>query len=195
MPKQQRLKKEQLFRSRKFRIALLLLLAILLLPNFNYVHGEEDDEDDEVETSDLGWGAVALFVISSTPVMLLEISKRMIRILSNNPRYLQLRNLTRDFYRSVRKPFTYIHYFAGFCAVFVTVFHGLPLVVYDSSQSITGLVSVIAFILYIVTGLIAKIPISANRNLRTTRRIGRKLHTNLIIFVIIIILHIFHVAD
>ncbi|MFW9924693.1 MAG: hypothetical protein ACFFDW_15535 [Candidatus Thorarchaeota archaeon] len=184
--------------SKKLLFIILILIIGLIVFQFSIANVSADDEDEgdddhEGISFDLGWAAVGLLVVSSVYVIFYQTFK-LINRFSDEGRFAEVKNNYGNFFRTIRKPLLYIHYLSGFSALVVLIIHGIILTDGEPSAVAIGWASGAIYIFYILTGILLWLRVKPFWSNKTIRKILYFLHRSLIVFGIIIILHIIHLA-
>lgn len=96
----------------------------------------------------------------------------------------------------MRKPLRALHYCAGITAIIILLTHGISLILIeaDAEKVIIGLITASIYLFYVVSGIIIKVILKKSKKALKLRKFLFKIHTSLIIFCIIGLTHIAHVA-
>jgi hypothetical protein len=176
---------------------LVLVLVILLVSSTSIVADDDDDDDeddDELEdiSKSLGWASVGLFAVSIIYIVLYQTFK-LTRRISDESRLINFKTNYGTFFRKIRKPFLYIHYISGLLALGVLLVHGIILTK-DDTEAVIGWVTAGVYIFYILTGLVLWFKIIPPKRKPKFWKAVLYIHRSLLLFVIIIVIHIIHLA-
>lgn len=171
------------------------LLVQNMIVNVTADDDEDDNGDDEFEdlSSSLGWASVGLFVISSLYIVFYQ-TFRISRKFSDEGNFASLKENIRVVFLKIRKPFLYTHYFAGFFALVTLLIHGILLTRADEEPVAVGWATGAIYIFYILTGIILWLKIKPFWSWKKIRKSLLYVHRSLLLFAIVIIIHIVHLA-
>jgi hypothetical protein len=155
---------------------------------------DEDDNDFKDRAKNLGVAALGLFSVSIVYVFFYQIFINSKKILPKNDKFDERRAKIQKTFLKVKKPLSLIHFFAGGTAIILLLIHGTTLIVEGNIKAILGLSTASLYITFGITGLIIKVVLKKFKKPKKLRRTLFKFHTSLIIFIIIISLHVTHVA-
>ena len=156
----------------------------------------EDEEDDDFKdrAKNLGMVAIGLFSVSILYVFFYQTFINSKKILPKNDKFEERRAKIQKTFLKVKKPLSLLHFFAGGTAIILLVVHGATLIVEGNIKAILGLTTASLYLIFGITGIIIKVVLKKLKRLKKLRRTLFKFHTSLIIFIIIISLHIAHIA-
>ena len=181
-------------------VLLILFVIVLIIQNsvISVVADDEDDEDEEDDdfediSENLAWASVGLFVVSSVYVLLYQ-AFRITRKFSDEGNMSEFKNNYRNFFLKIRKPLLYIHYIAGLAALVTLLIHGILLTKGDDEPIAVGWATAGIYIFYILTGVILWLKVKPLWSWRKVRKSLLYIHRSLLLFAIVIIIHIVHVA-
>ncbi len=156
---------------------------------------EDEDEDDfKDRAKNLGVAALGLFSVSIIYVFFYQTFINSKKILPKNDKFDERRAKIQKTFLKVKKPLSLLHFFAGGTAIILLIIHGATLIVEGNVKAILGLTTASLYLAFGITGLIIKVVLKKIKRLKKLRKSLFKFHTSLIIFLIIISLHIAHVA-
>jgi hypothetical protein len=155
---------------------------------------DEDDNDFKDRAKNLGVAALGLFSASIIYVFFYQTFINSKKILPKNDKFDERRAKIQKTFLKVKKPLSLLHFFAGGTAIILLVIHGTTLIVEGNIKAILGLTTASLYLAFGITGLIIKVVLKKIKRLKKLRKPLFKFHTSLIIFLIIISLHIAHVA-
>jgi len=186
------------FSSTRLLFILMVLFITILIVQTSIIQVRADDENEDDDDSkgisnSLAWASVGLFVISSIYILLYQ-TFRITRNFSDEGNFSNLKNNYRIFFLKIRKPFLYIHYIAGFLALVTLLIHGILLTKGDEEPVAIGWATGAIYIFYILTGLILWLKVKPFWKWNKMRKSLMYIHRSLILFAIVIIIHIVHVA-
>ena len=174
---------------------ILTIFALGLICVSSTAVAEDEDEDDfKDRAKNLGVAALGLFSMSIIYVFFHQIFINSKKILPKNDKFDERRAKIQKTFLKVKKPLSLIHFFAGGTAIILLLIHGTTLIVEGNIKAILGLSTASLYITFGITGLIIKVVLKKFKKPKKLRRTLFKFHTSLIIFIIIISLHITHVA-
>jgi len=156
----------------------------------------EDGEDDDFKdrAKNLGVAALGLFSVSIIYVFFYQTFINSKKILPKNDKFEERRAKIQKTFLKVKKPLSLLHFFAGGTAIILLIIHGATLIVEGNVKAILGLTTASLYLAFGITGLIIKVVLKKIKRLKKLRKSLFKFHTSLIIFLIIISLHIAHIA-
>ena len=156
----------------------------------------EDGEDDDFKdrAKNLGVAALGLFSVSIIYVFFYQTFINSKKILPKNDKFEERRAKIQKAFLKVKKPLSLLHFFAGGTAITLLVIHGATLIVEGNIKAILGLTTASLYLTLGITGIIIKVVLKKIKKLKKLRKPLFRFHTSLIIFIIIISLHIAHVA-
>ena len=156
----------------------------------------EDGEDDDFKdrAKNLGVAALGLFSVSIIYVLFYQTFINSKKILPKNDKFEERRAKIQKTFLKVKKPLSLLHFFAGGTAIILLLIHGATLIVEGNFKAILGLTTASHYLIFGITGIIIKVVLKKLKRLKKLRRTLFKFHTSLIIFIIIISLHIAHIA-
>ncbi|NHK30930.1 MAG: hypothetical protein FK730_06225 [Asgard group archaeon] len=169
---------------------------MLLISTTNITADDDDDDEDDDEFEDisnsLGWASVGLFAVSVIYIVFYQAFK-LTRRISDESRLANFKTNYGTFFRRIRKPILYIHYISGLLALGVLLVHGIMLTK-DDTEAIIGWVTAGVYIFYILTGLVLWFKIIPPKRKPKFRKAVLYVHRSLLLFVIVIVIHIIHLA-
>ncbi len=156
----------------------------------------EDGEDDDFKdrAKNLGVAALGLFSVSIIYVFFYQTFINSKKILPKNDKFEERRAKIQKTFLKVKKPLSLLHFFAGGTAIILLLIHGATLIVEGNIKAILGLTTASLYLIFGITGITIKVVLKKIKKLKKLRRTLFKFHTSLIIFIIIISLHIAHIA-
>ena len=176
-------------------VLILTIFALGLICVSSTAVAEDEDEDGfKDRAKNLGVAALGLFSVSIVYVFFYQIFINSKKILPKNDKFDERRAKIQKTFLKVKKPLSLIHFFAGGTAIILLLIHGTTLIVEGNIKAILGLSTASLYITFGITGLIIKVVLKKFKKPKKLRRTLFKFHTSLIIFIIIISLHITHVA-
>ena len=182
--------------SLKIVLVFVIFAFGLVCVSLTAVAEDEDEEDNDFKdrAKNLGVAALGLFSVSIVYVFFYQIFINSKKILPKNDKFDERRAKIQKTFLKVKKPLSLIHFFAGGTAIILLLIHGTTLIVEGNIKAILGLSTASLYITFGITGLIIKVVLKKFKKPKKLRRTLFKFHTSLIIFIIIISLHITHVA-
>ena len=182
----------------KFSLKVVLILMIFTLGimcvSSTAVAEDEDEDDFKDRAKNLGVAALGLFSVSIIYVFFYQTFINSKKILPKNDKFDERRAKIQKTFLKVKKPLSLLHFFAGGTAIILLIIHGATLIVEGNVKAILGLTTASLYLAFGITGLIIKVVLKKIKRLKKLRKSLFKFHTSLIIFLIIISLHIAHVA-
>jgi hypothetical protein len=176
----------------RFKILLLMFFLILIqLISISTANGQDDFDDTAIN---IGWFAVALFSITVIYVIFYQLFINSRKILPKNDKYDSRREKIKKTYLKVKKPLSYVHYIAPVTAFIILLFHGSILIWNNTEKTIIGLIAGSFYLLYVILGFLIKVVLKKSKKFLKVRKNLFKLHTQLIILVIVGSITIAHLA-
>jgi len=178
------------------KIILVLTIFALSLVCVSSLAVAEDEEDDDFKdrAKNLGLVAIGLFSVSIIYVFFYQTFINSKRFLPKNDKFEERRAKIQKTFLKVKKPLSLLHYFAGFTAIVLLLIHGTSLIGEVNTKAILGLTTASLYLFFGIVGIIIKVILKKLKKPKKLRRSLFKIHTNLIIFIIIISFHIVHIA-
>jgi len=155
---------------------------------------DEDNDDFKDRAKNLGVAALGLFSASIIYVFFYQTFINSKKILPKNDKFEERRAKIQKTFLKVKKPLSLLHFFAGGTAIILLLIHGTTLIVEGIIKALLGLTTASLYLTFGITGIIIKVVLKKFKKPKKLRRTLFKFHTSLIIFIIIISLHIAHVA-
>ena len=186
----------QALNKRSLKIVLVFVIFALGLVCLSSIGVAEDEDDDDFKdrAKNLGVAALGLFSASIIYVLFYQIFINSKKILPKNDKFDERRAKIQKTFLKVKKTLSLVHFFAGGTAIILLLIHGTTLIVEGNIKAILGLTTASLYLSFGITGLIIKVVLKKIKRLKKLRKPLFKFHTSLIIFIIIISLHIAHVA-
>ena len=186
----------QALNKRSLKIVLVFVIFALGLVCLSSIGVAEDDDDDDFKdrAKNLGVAALGLFSASIIYVLFYQIFINSKKILPKNDKFDERRAKIQKTFLKVKKTLSLLHFFAGGTAIILLLIHGTTLIVEGNIKAILGLTTASLYLSFGITGLIIKVVLKKIKRLKKLRKPLFKFHTSLIVFIIIISLHIAHVA-
>jgi len=182
----------------KFSLKVVLILMIFTLGimcvSSTAVAEDEDEDDFKDRAKNLGVAALGLFSVSIIYVFFYQIFINSKKILPKNDKFDERRAKIQKTFLKVKKPLSLLHFFTGGTAIILLLIHGTTLIVEGNIKAILGLTTASLYLTFGITSLTIKVVLKKFKKPKKLRRTLFKFHTSLIIFIIIISLHIAHVA-
>ena len=188
--------KFQLLNKYSLKIILILMIFTLGVICVSSIAVAEDEEDNDFKdrAKNLGVAALGLFSASIIYVFFYQTFINSKKILPKNDKFDERRARIQKTFLKVKKPLSLLHFFAGGTAIILLLIHGTTLIVEGNIKAILGLTTASLYLSFGITGLIIKVVLKKFKKPKKLRRTLFRFHTSLIIFIIIISLHIAHVA-
>jgi hypothetical protein len=186
----------QTLNQRIFKIIILLLLSILVITCVTQSVVAEDGEQDDFKdrAKNFGFVAIGLFSVSIIYVVFYQTFINSKKILPKNEKFEERRSRIQKTFLKVKKPLSLLHYFAGFTALILLLIHGTLLIEEGNVKAILGLTTASLYLFFVIIGITIKVVLKKLKKPKKLRKTLFKVHTNLIIFILIISLHIVHIA-
>jgi len=186
----------QALNKRYLKVLLILMIFALGLICVSSIAVAEDEEDDDFKdrAKNMGVVAIGLFSVSIIYVFFYQTFINSKKILPKNDKFEERRAKIQKTFLKVKKPLSLLHYFAGFTAIILLVIHGTSLIGEGNIKAILGLTTASIYLFFGTTGIIIKVVLKKLKRLKKLRRTLFKIHTNLIIFILILSFHIVHIA-
>ncbi|MBY8981034.1 MAG: hypothetical protein KGD72_11635 [Candidatus Lokiarchaeota archaeon] len=178
------------------KIVLIVLIFTLGVICVSSIAVAEDEEEDDFKdrAKNLGVAALGLFSVSIIYVFFYQTFINSKKILPKNDKFEGRRAKIQKTFLKVKKPLSLLHFFAGGTAIILLLIHGATLIVEGNIKAVLGLTTASLYLIFGITGIIIKVVLKKLKRLKKLRRTLFKFHTSLIIFIIIISLHIAHIA-
>ena len=176
-----------------FLIVLIFTLGVICVSSIAVAEDEEED-DFKDRAKNLGVAALGLFSVSIIYVFFHQTFINSKKILPKNDKFEERRAKIQKTFLKVKKPLSLLHFFAGGTAIILLIIHGATLIVEGNIKAILGLTTASLYLSFGITGIIIKVVLKKIKRLKKLRKPLFKFHTSLIIFIIIISLHIAHIA-
>ena len=183
------------FRAKK--ISLLFFMGFFMILEFIPNVLANGDEFDDSNAGDFGWVAVGLFSLSILYVIFYHSFINSSKLARRNEKFEGLRDINRKIFLKVKKPLSYLHYIAGLIAIGIILTHGITLIMIGESDTlkiILGIITASVYVYYVLLGLVIKVVLKKAKKLSKLKMTLYKVHTNLIIIMLIGALHIAHLA-
>jgi len=182
------------FNKFSLKVVLILMIFTLGIMCVSSTAVAEDEDDFEDRAKNLGVAALGLFSVSIIYVFFYQTFINSKKILPKNDKFDERRAKIQKIFLKVKKPLSLLHFFAGGTAIILLIIHGATLIVEGNVKAILGLTTASLYLAFGITGLIIKVVLKKIKRLKKLRKSLFKFHTSLIIFLIIISLHIAHIA-
>ena len=186
----------QALNKRYLKVVLILMIFALGVIWVSSATVAEDEEDDDIKdrAKNLGVAAMGLFSISIIYVIFYQTFINSKKFLPKNDKFEERRAKIQKTFLKVKKPLSLLHYFTGFTAIILLLIHGTLLIGEANIKAILGLITASLYLFFGTTGIIIKIILKKSKRSKKLRRTLFKVHTNLLIFILIISFHIAHIA-
>jgi hypothetical protein len=171
---------------------MFLLLAISLSSSVAYA--EDDGEGEHEGEGELGTTAFAIFGVCCIYIIVYQIFILSRKLPKEDERSEKLKKSIGDFHKIVRKPLSLLHYIAGTIAIVILWIHGLSLIGEEGAQVVYGVTTASLLTFFVVSGLIIKLMPGKSKVVIGLKKILRKIHTNLIFFLIVLAPHLIHIS-
>jgi hypothetical protein len=182
--------------KRYLEVVLILTIFALgvMCVSSTVVAEDEEDNDFKDRAKNLGVAALGLFSVSIIYVFFYQTFINSKKILPKNDKFEERRAKIQKTFLKVKKPLSLLHFFAGGTAIILLIIHGATLIVEGNIKAILGLTTASFYLFLGTTGIIIKVVLKKLKKPKKLRRTLFKTHTNLILFILIISLHIAHIA-
>ena len=189
-------KNSQTLNQRNYKVVILFLVSFLIVTCVTQTVVADDGEDDDFKdrAKNFGFVAIGLFSLSIIYVVFYQTFINSKKILPKNEKYEERRAKIQKTFLKVKKPLSLLHYFAGSIAIILLSIHGTSLIGEGNIKAILGLTTASLYLFLVILGSTIKIVLKKIKKPKNIRRTLFKIHTTLIVFVLIISLHIFHIA-
>ncbi|MFW9948679.1 MAG: hypothetical protein ACFFKA_00965 [Candidatus Thorarchaeota archaeon] len=189
-------KSPQNLHQKKFNLVILLLLSFLVLTCVTQIVVAEDGGDDDYKdrAKNFGFVAIGLFSVSIIYVIFYQTFINSKKILPKNEKFEERRAKIQKTFLKVKKPLSLLHYFAGSTALILLLIHGTSLIGEGNIKAILGLTTASLYLFFVIMGITIKLVLKKLKRPKKLKRTLFKVHTNLIISVLIISIHIIHIA-
>ena len=189
-------KSPQNLNHKKFKLGILLLLSFIVLTCVTQVVVAEDGGDDDYKdrAKNFGFVAIGLFSVSIIYVIFYQTFINSKKILPKNEKFEERRAKIQKTFLKFKKPLSLLHYFAGSTALILLLTHGTSLIGEGNIKAILGLTTASLYLFFVIIGITIKVVLKKLKRPKKLKRTLFRVHTNLIIFVLIISIHIIHIA-
>lgn len=154
-----------------------------------------DDNNDIVDLAGkFGWAAVGLIFLVIIYVFFYQLFLKSRKILPKNDKFDKRMNKIKNLYIKVKKPLSFLHYFAALTVVIILLFHGVPLIGNEAEKVIPGLVAGISYFFYVILGILIKVVLRKSKKGLKLRKFLFKFHTQLMILILVGLITIVHLA-
>jgi hypothetical protein len=177
-----------------FLILIVIALVFTSVSLSTVANGGDDDDDFKDRAKNFGVAAIGLFSVSIIYVVFYQTFINSKKILPQNDKFEVRRAKIQTLFLKVKKPLSLIHYFAGFTAIILVLIHGLSLIGEGNIKAYLGLTTASFYLFFVILGIIIKVVLKKLKRPKKLRRTLFKVHTSLIIFVVIISLHVIHIV-
>ncbi|MBY9015584.1 MAG: hypothetical protein KGD68_07835 [Candidatus Lokiarchaeota archaeon] len=186
----------QALNKRYLKVVLILMIFALVLTSVSMktVANGEDEDDFKDNAKNFGVVAIGLFSVSIIYVAFYQTFINSKKILPKNDKFEERFAKIQKVFLKVKEPLSLLHYFAGFTALILLTIHGTLLIGEDNIKAILGLTTASLYIFFGTTGIIIKVVLKKLKKPKKLRRTLFKVHTNLIILILIISIHIIHIT-
>lgn len=177
-----------------FLISMIITLVFTSVSLTAVANGGDEDDDFKDRAKNFGVAAIGLFSVSIIYVVFYQTFINSKKILPQNDKFEARRAKIQKLFLKVKKPLSLIHYFAGFTAIILVVIHGLSLIGEGNIKAYLGLTTASFYLFFVILGITIKVVLKKLKRPKKLRRTLFKVHTSLIIFVVIISLHVVHIV-
>lgn len=178
-----------------FTVFLLISASFLKLGVAEDEEDEEDEEDDDDDKAeDLGVAAFGLFAISLIYPFFFQIMRVTLKLNKEKERNTKFKKGYLKFFNVVRKPLQWSHYLAGMVGIVLLSIHGIGLLSEDDGQAVLGIITGVLLAFYVLSGIIIKVVLVKVRRARKLKKILFYIHRSAILILIVLGIHIAHVA-
>jgi len=175
--------------TKKITLILLGFLFINLLISTSVANGNDDNKIAQ----NLGWAAVGLISAAILYIIFYQLFINSRKILPKNDKLEKRRDSIKKIYLKVKKPLSLLHYLAVFIAIIILLIHGALLIRNQNENVILGLLAGSFYITFAVIGFIIKVVLKTPKKTIKLKKNLFKVHSSIIIFIIIIALTIAHI--
>ncbi|MBY9021221.1 MAG: hypothetical protein KGD67_09195 [Candidatus Lokiarchaeota archaeon] len=177
-----------------FLISMIITLVFTSVSLTAVANDGDEDDDFKDRAKNFGVAAIGLFSVSIIYVVFYQTFINSKKILPQNDKFEARRAKIQKLFLKVKKPLSLIHYFAGFTAIILVVIHGLSLIGEGNIKAYLGLTTASFYLFFVILGITIKVVLKKLKRPKKLRRTLFKVHTSLIIFVVIISLHVVHIV-
>ncbi|MHA1109901.1 MAG: hypothetical protein ACTSRE_02275 [Promethearchaeota archaeon] len=150
-------------------------------------------EDDTIKN--LGVAAFALFAISLVYVFFSQIMRFTMKLNKEKERNVKFKENYLKFFKVIRKPLLIVHYLASTTAIILLAIHGISMLPENNEQAVLGIITGSFLAFYIITGIIMKFILPKLKKAKNIRKYMYFIHRSLIVILIVLAIHIAHVAS
>ncbi len=175
-------------------LSLFFIFLLSISISSSYARAEDEDDDGEDNAKDLGEIAFALFAVACIYIAVYQIFILSRKLPKDNERAEQIKKKIGDFHKLVKKPLSLLHYGAASAAIIFLWIHGSALIGEDNSMAAIGLTTASLLTFFVLSGLIIKLTHGKGKVAITLKKVLYKIHTNLIIFLVVLIPHLIHIS-
>ena len=182
-------------RAKRYKRILLIIAFFLIFIQIISISVANDLDDGNAQ--DMGWVSIGLFAVSILYVIVYHAFLNANKLARKNEKFNGLRDASRNVFMKAKKPLSYLHYLAGFVAVAVILTHGISLILiggFDPLKITIGITMASIYVYYVVLGFLIKVVLKNPKRGAKLKKIFYKVHTNLIIIILVGVLHIIHLA-
>ena len=173
----------------------ILVSMLFLLISIGFVKlgiaGEWEDDD----AKDMGVAAFGLFGISLIYVFFFQIMRLTLKLNKDKERNVKFKEGYMKFFNAVRKPLQWIHYLAGTTGIILIGIHGIGMLPEDNSQAVLGIITGAFLAFYVLSGLMIKVVLPKVKKARKLKKFLFFIHRSAIPILVVLAIHIAHVAD
>ena len=174
-------------------IGLFLFLFTVSL-SVSFITAEDGEEGDDDSGGDLGVAAIALFSIGALYVIIFQIFLLSTKLPKDQERYVKFKKGMMEFHKKIRKPLSLLHYFAGIAALIILIIHGNALIDKGEDRAIYGIITASFLAFFVISGAIIKLLKGKSQVSKTLKKVLFKVHTNIIVFLIVVAIHLVHIS-
>ena len=150
-------------------------------------------EDDDIKN--LGVAALGLFSLGLIYVFFFQIMRLTLKLNKEKERNVVFKANYQKFFKVVRKPLQWLHYLAGTAAIVLLAIHGIGMLPEDNEKAVLGIVTGSFLAFYVLTGFIIKIILAKAKKAKKLKKYLFFIHRSLIVILIVLGIHIAHVAS
>lgn len=176
-----------------FVFAFLIVLSIAI-PSSVVCADDDEGEDGEDQAKNLGEIAFALFAVACVYIAVYQIFILSRKLPKDNERADNIKKKIGEFHKLVKKPLSLLHYGAATAAIILLWMHGSALIGEDNEMAAIGLTTASLLTFFVISGLVIKLTRGKGKVAITLKKILYKIHTNLIIFLIVLVPHLIHIS-
>ena len=189
-----------LMKNKKYIIPISLLAILLISLSLNLSSAKEiEDEEDEKDGQDddggdlaenFGVVAIVLLALGFPHIFFILLVKHTSSYSKEDEKLMERRKKILGVYKKWRKPLFYLHKAVGYTIILLILYHAIIFTSKDNETVVLGLITGSILLFYVISAFIVKRKLFG----KTFRKNLGKIHRNPILYIILIVLHIVHLA-